>query len=263
MRATRSGRIKTLVGGLAVAALATACGPKVAGGPAPCAAPSTPTHPVSSAILNQVNADRARSGLPGLAWNRQLYCLATDWSQQMAASGDLHHRDLNTTIRSAGYEGYRTLGENVLRGPPGMTGEQMEAAWMASLGAPGEHPLGRVHLDRHRSGGLARRLTGVRNSELRRLMRWRAGPKGRARDKHDQRVGANRGGRARTGRARPLLSSSQRAGDGPRSSCCSIRTAAASADSRSVATTTSGCSGGSYGSSMPVKPVSSPARAFA
>jgi uncharacterized protein YkwD len=132
MQAIRSRRVKTLVGGLAVAALVTACGPRPSAGPPPCAAPSTPTHPISSAILNRVNADRAGSGLPGLSWNRQLYCLATDWSKQMAASGSLRHRDLNVTIRSAGYERYRTLGENILRGGTGMTGEQMEAAWMAS-----------------------------------------------------------------------------------------------------------------------------------
>jgi uncharacterized protein YkwD len=79
-----------------------------------------------------VNADRAAAGLRALSWNRQLYCLATDWSAQMAATGNLHHRDLNVTIRSAAYSAYRTLGENVLRGSAGMSGQAMEAAWMAS-----------------------------------------------------------------------------------------------------------------------------------
>lgn len=131
MRAIRSRRCKTLVAGLAIAAIASACGPRRAPAPpASCAAAGG--DGVTSAILNRVNADRAANGLRGLSWNGQLACLATDWSNQMAASGSLRHRDLNVTIRSPGYGGYRTLGENILRGPNGMTGEQMEAAWLAS-----------------------------------------------------------------------------------------------------------------------------------
>ncbi|MEX0664700.1 MAG: CAP domain-containing protein [Acidimicrobiia bacterium] len=132
MRAIWNRRVKTLVGGLAVAALVSACGPKAAQGPAPCAAPSAPANPTASAVYNLANSDRAANGLPALAWNRQLTCLASEWSAVMGASGYLRHRDLNVTIRSAGYASYRTLGENILRGASSMTGAQMEAAWMAS-----------------------------------------------------------------------------------------------------------------------------------
>lgn len=128
---------------LAVALVAvlglSACGPKVAsappkiaGGPPACAAPSAPPDAVSIAVFNRANGARAALGLRALAWNPQLYCLAADWSAQMAASGSLRHRDLGAVIRSSGYSEYRTLGENILRGGAGLTGDQMHNAWMAS-----------------------------------------------------------------------------------------------------------------------------------
>jgi uncharacterized protein YkwD len=119
------------IGVIAVAGL-SACAPKVASGPPACAAPAAPADAITLAVFNRVNGDRAALGLRGLAWNPQLYCLATDWSNRMAASGSLHHRDLNSVIRSPGYGAYRTLGENILRGANGITGDQMENVWMAS-----------------------------------------------------------------------------------------------------------------------------------
>ncbi len=117
---------------LAIALIASACGPRPAAGPPPCAAPAAPNDLVSAAIFQDVNGERSTAGLRALTWNRQLYCLSTDWSAQMSATGNLHHRDLNVTIRSPGYSAYRTLGENVLRGPTGMTGQAMVDAWIAS-----------------------------------------------------------------------------------------------------------------------------------
>lgn len=128
----QSRRARILLGVLAIALIASACGPKPAAGPPACAAPAAPNDLVTAPIFEQVNVQRAAAGLKALTWNPQLYCLATDWSSQMARTGDLHHRDLNVTIRSAGYNAYRTLGENVLRGPMGMSGQAMVDAWMAS-----------------------------------------------------------------------------------------------------------------------------------
>jgi uncharacterized protein YkwD len=127
-------RFATLAVGLAVAIGASACAPSVAQGVPACAAPAAAVDPVSVAVFNRVNGDRAALGLGGLAWNAQLYCLAADWSFQMAATGWLHHRDLNAVIHSAEYSGYHTIGENILRGGAGLTGDQMEDAWMASPG---------------------------------------------------------------------------------------------------------------------------------
>ena len=130
--AVGSRRVWVLIGCVAVALLASACGPDPAQGPPPCAAFAAPADPISDAIFNRVNRDRAAVGLGPLAWNQQLACLAADWSTQMASTGDLHHRDLSATIRSSGFGGYRTIGENVLRGPVDLVGESMEDAWMAS-----------------------------------------------------------------------------------------------------------------------------------
>jgi uncharacterized protein YkwD len=124
--------IKALVGGVAVAVLVSACGPRITEGPPSCNAPSSPPAGVIADVFRAVNADRSRAGAPALRWNRQLFCLATEWSGAMASSGSLQHRDLNPVIQSSSYSSYRTLGENILRGPAGMTGAQMEAAWMNS-----------------------------------------------------------------------------------------------------------------------------------
>jgi uncharacterized protein YkwD len=130
--ATRSHRARILLAVLALALVASACAPKPAVGPPACAAPAAPNDLVTAGIFQQVNAERALVGLRPLTWNQQLYCLATDWSAQMAASGNLHHRDLYATIRTPAYSSYRTLGENVLRGPVMMQPGAMVAAWMAS-----------------------------------------------------------------------------------------------------------------------------------
>jgi uncharacterized protein YkwD len=130
MRGTK-GRCATLVAGLAVVVGLSACGP-VAGGPPSCAAPGGPVDAVSIAIYNGVNGDRAAYGLRALAWNGQLYCLATDWSILMALTGSMHHRDLNAVIHAPGYGGYHTIGENILKGGISLTGDEMEDAWMAS-----------------------------------------------------------------------------------------------------------------------------------
>jgi uncharacterized protein YkwD len=87
----------------------------------------------SVAIFNLTDQSRAASGLPGLAANGQLTCLAQAWSQHMAATRAFAHRDLGSVISSAGYAGvYHTLGENILLGPASMSAGAMHTAWMNS-----------------------------------------------------------------------------------------------------------------------------------
>jgi uncharacterized protein YkwD len=82
-----------------------------------------------------MNRDRAANGLGALGWNNQLAGLATNWAGHLAAAnGGLVHQNLTDVLYSPGYEGYATLGENLLVGPETMTTDQMEAAWMASSG---------------------------------------------------------------------------------------------------------------------------------
>lgn len=119
---------------LVIAVVGAACGPRIAPGPPPCVGPATPSDTISVGLLTATNSDRATQGLAPLSWNPQLWCLASEWSGQIAAAGKLTHRDLNVIIRSDGYRSYRALGENLLRGPQTLTPEAMEAAWMNSSG---------------------------------------------------------------------------------------------------------------------------------
>ncbi len=131
----RTKRLAAAAAALTIAAVGAACAPSPQ--PAPPAAAGCaagPPNAAASQIYNLTNSSRAAAGLPGLAWSSQLYCLAQEWSINMAAQGRMYHRDLNATIRSPGYAGYRTLGENVLYGPAGMTPGAMHNAWMNSPG---------------------------------------------------------------------------------------------------------------------------------
>jgi uncharacterized protein YkwD len=126
-KARRTRRIATIVAAFAVVALsATACLPPP---------PPAPTDAITAGVLNAMNRDRAANGLGTLGWNNQLGDLATNWANHLAAAnGGLVHQNLTNVLYSPGYEGYRTLGENLLVGPQTMTTDEMEAAWMASSG---------------------------------------------------------------------------------------------------------------------------------
>jgi len=140
--AARSAHRRTKLGALgaalAIAAIAGACstGPTPSAAPAPaaqgCNGPGGPPDATTSAIFNATNASRGASGLGGLRWDPQLWCLASGWSRVMGDSGSMRHRDIGASLNSAEFAGYRTLGENVLNGPAGMSGDAMHAAWMNS-----------------------------------------------------------------------------------------------------------------------------------
>jgi uncharacterized protein YkwD len=101
--------------------------------PAPVRAQSCPMDATSVAVFNLTNQSRAASGLPTLAPNGQLTCLAQSWSQHMAATGSFTHRDLGAVINSPGYAGvYHALGENILLGPASVSAAAMHTAWMNS-----------------------------------------------------------------------------------------------------------------------------------
>ena len=103
---------------------------------AACAPPPPPPQcgldATSAAVLADLNLSRAQAGLPGLAANGQLTCLAQGWSSYLAATNAFQHRDLTAVLASPGYGGYRTLGENILEGPAAMTADAMNTAWMNS-----------------------------------------------------------------------------------------------------------------------------------
>jgi uncharacterized protein YkwD len=88
--------------------------------------------PTSGAVLTDLNLTRASVGLPLLAANGQLTCLAQGWSGYLASINGFFHRNLQLVIQSPGYGGYHTLGENILEGPASMTADSMNTAWFNS-----------------------------------------------------------------------------------------------------------------------------------
>jgi uncharacterized protein YkwD len=125
---TRTARRWVLGAGI-VAALAlgaTACLPPASAGP---------PDSVTAGVLDAMNRDRAANGLGALGWNNQLSGLGAGWAAHLAnANGGLVHQNLTDVLYSPGYEGYTTLGENLLVGPDSTNSDQMETAWMASSG---------------------------------------------------------------------------------------------------------------------------------
>jgi len=119
------------VGAIAVAGLAALGAAACAPAPPPAGA-NCPMDSVSSSLLYFTNVSRGLSSLPPLAANGQLTCLAQGWSQYMASTGLFYERDLAALIRSPGYQGYHTLGENILRGSASLSASDMHTAWMNS-----------------------------------------------------------------------------------------------------------------------------------
>jgi uncharacterized protein YkwD len=116
---------------LATGALAVIGAGCVPGGP-PAATGSCGMDSTSSAVLTDLNLTRSRAGLPPLAANGQLTCLAQGWSGYLASVNGFFHRDLQAVIQSPGYGGYHTLGENILEGPASMSANDMNTAWFNS-----------------------------------------------------------------------------------------------------------------------------------
>jgi uncharacterized protein YkwD len=102
----------------------TACFPNVSS--------TGPSDQFQAGMYNALNYDRARNGLPGLAWSPKLANSAGYWSHQMCNMQSLVHQDLGALLNSPDYAGFYTLGENILVGPGNMSPTQMEAAWFAS-----------------------------------------------------------------------------------------------------------------------------------
>ena len=91
-----------------------------------------PPDPMTNQLFTALNRDRASAGLPPLTWSPKFANNATSWAATMSADNSLHHQNLSSVLYSADYSTYRTLGENILVGPGGMSADSMEAAWRAS-----------------------------------------------------------------------------------------------------------------------------------
>lgn len=99
---------------------------------AACAPPGSPGSGATGDMVQAVNQDRAAAGLAPLAWDGQLAGLAQQHAEEIAASGSLWHSDLGGWLAAPWMSGWRTLGENLLVGPPGTNAFGGEDSWMAS-----------------------------------------------------------------------------------------------------------------------------------
>jgi uncharacterized protein YkwD len=91
-----------------------------------------PSDPYTASLWNALNYDRVMNGVPPLTWSPKLANQAGSWALQMSNANSLYHQNLSALIYSADYSGYRTLGENIIVGPGGMTATTIEGAWMGS-----------------------------------------------------------------------------------------------------------------------------------
>jgi uncharacterized protein YkwD len=101
---------------------------------AACAPPGSPGSGATGDMVQAVNQDRGAAGLGGLAWDSQLYGLAQRHADEIAASGSLWHSDLGGWLAAPWMAGWRSLGENLAQGSPGMNAWAIEDMWMGSAG---------------------------------------------------------------------------------------------------------------------------------
>jgi uncharacterized protein YkwD len=107
---------------LTLVVVGAACAP---GGPGAGAA-SCGMDTMSQQVLVDLNGARTSNGLPPLAANGQLTCLARGWSSYLASTNSFFHQNLAGLLADPAYSGYHTLGENILEAA------DMNTAWWNS-----------------------------------------------------------------------------------------------------------------------------------
>lgn len=96
----------------------------------PGGSPSRPPDHLQT-VIALTNQERAKHGLPALAWNEHLFSAAQGHSQDMANGDYFDHRDLVNRARQEGYPS-SFVGENIAAGRP--TPEEVMSQWMNSPG---------------------------------------------------------------------------------------------------------------------------------
>jgi uncharacterized protein YkwD len=97
--------------------------------------PSSTADAITRDLFSRVNAERKARGLAALSWNGDLARLATDWSGQMARTGQFVHRDLDAARGQPGIAQFSALAENIawVRGYAD-DAYQLHLGWMRSDG---------------------------------------------------------------------------------------------------------------------------------
>jgi uncharacterized protein YkwD len=121
---SRKRRFAVLLAAALVAMAATACFPNTS--------PNPPADPVDNAVFQAMNANRVAAGVPAMQWSPKLANTAGKWSANESTVNSMYHQDLSALLYSSDYNGWSTLGENLLVGPGNMSATDMETAWMNS-----------------------------------------------------------------------------------------------------------------------------------
>jgi Cysteine-rich secretory protein family len=99
----------------------------------PAAGSSAPAEDrMARAIFDRVNDERAERGLEPVAWNDELASVARNWSEQMAADGQLRHQDVRQVLDQEALAGFSGLGENIFRSTGPVPAGTIHAGWMRS-----------------------------------------------------------------------------------------------------------------------------------
>lgn len=122
---------------------APAAAPKPAekSSPTPAPAPSNATTgqtagsssaSATSALVSQINAERAARGIAPLRTDGNLQTMANEWSRTISSKRALVHRDVNGVLGQGLLGGLKTFGENLFVGNSGARAGDAVVAWMNS-----------------------------------------------------------------------------------------------------------------------------------
>lgn len=88
---------------------------------------------VARDLFDRLNDERNRRDLAPLEWDDRLRRLARDWSQHMAQTGKLEHRDIDQELVGE-MEGFTGLGENIFGASRPVPAGRVHVGWMESPG---------------------------------------------------------------------------------------------------------------------------------
>jgi uncharacterized protein YkwD len=125
-------RVKNLLGRKTAAILLVGAVGLGLAGCLPNTSATPPSDGFTNQLYNSLNQDRASAGLPPLTWSPKLANNASNWAVQMMSANSLYHQNLSGLMGTSDYQGFYTLGENIIVGPGDMSPASLESSWRGS-----------------------------------------------------------------------------------------------------------------------------------
>jgi uncharacterized protein YkwD len=94
---------------------------------------ATPEEQIAVDLFERANDERRERGLEPLEWNEELAQLAREWSQEMSATGEFQHRDIDLDLIEE-FDGLTGLGENIFTSTAPVPSGRAHEGWMRSPG---------------------------------------------------------------------------------------------------------------------------------